>query len=198
VLSVVAVLLALLVVNTRRLLRAAIWLMGVLVASAGLYAMLGYEFLGGVQIMVYVGGIVVLIVFAIMLTSSADLMEDNPAIMRKIVGAIASIGFLATTVAALMSSQFPLLRGGIQPGNDVAALGQKMLDYGPRGYVLPFEIISLLLLAAVIGGIVIARKVPPTDQPFTTGGDLPGEADVSRPRQQMRDEELQNIKGGGQ
>ena len=198
VLAVLAVLFALLVVNTRRLLRAAIWLMAVLVSSAGLYAMLGYEFLGGVQILVYVGGIVVLIVFAIMLTSSADLLEDNPAPRRKITGAIASIGFLAVTLAALMSSSFPLLRGGIQPGNDAAALGQKLLDYGARGYVLPFEIISLLLLAAVIGGIVIARKVPPADQPFTTGGDLPGEADATRPNEQLRDEQLHNHTGGGQ
>ncbi len=102
-----AILAALAVVNARRLLRAAIYLMGVLLASAGLYVMLGAEFLAGVQVLVYVGGIVVLIVFAIMLTRSADLLEDNPSLVRKLLGAVASIGFLLVTVAALWMLRVP-------------------------------------------------------------------------------------------
>ncbi len=182
-----AVLCALAVVNARRLLRAALALMFVLLASAGLYLLLGAEFLAGVQVLVYVGGIVILIVFAVMLTSAADLLEDNPRFGRKLAGAVASIGFLALagTVFSRIALRAPA--PGTHPPDDASAIGRKLLDFGAEGYVLPFEIVSLLLLAAVIGGIVIARKTPPPGQPFTSGGDAPGEADIALPRSQ-RDE----------
>jgi NADH-quinone oxidoreductase subunit J len=180
-LSAAAILMALAVVNARKLLRAAVALMGVLSLSAGLYVMLGAEFLAGVQVLVYVGGIVVLIVFAIMLTRSADLLEDHPAPMRMLLGALVSVGFLILTVTALATTQFPLAAAPTAPANDAQAIGQMLLDYGPEGYVLPFEIISLLLLAAVLGGIVIARKTRPEGQPFTSGGDEPGEFEIERP-----------------
>jgi NADH-quinone oxidoreductase subunit J len=188
-----AVVLALAVVTSRRLLRAAIYLMGVLMASAGLYLMLGAEFLAGIQVLVYVGGIVVLIVFAIMLTRSAELQVDNPSPLRKILGVIAAAGFLVLIVMAFRGTEFPLRRGGPAPLNEPAAIGRQLLDFGPEGYVLPFEVVSVLLLAAVIGGIVVARKTPPRGQPFTSGGDLPGEAEFHPPRTQRE----RDSAGGG-
>lgn len=167
--------LALAAVNARQLLRAALGLMGMLSLSAGLYVMLRAEFLAGVQILVYVGGIVVLIVFAIMLTRSAELQEDRPRPRTRMLGAIFSVGFMAISVAALRSTQFPASGGGEVSGDDIRQIGLGLLDRGPTGYLLPFEVISLLLLVAVIGGTVIARKTPPKNQPFTTGGDLRGE-----------------------
>ncbi len=181
------VVLALAVVNARQLLRAAVALMGVLTLSAGLYIMLDAEFLAGVQVLVYVGGIVVLIVFAIMLTRSAELLEDHPAPMRRVWGALASVGLLVVSAAALATSDFAVRPGAPAPADGAAEIGRRLLDYGAAGYVLPFEIISLLLLAAVLGGIVIARRTPPAGQPFTTGGDRPGEADVDRPLRQHKD-----------
>ncbi len=178
------ILFALAVVNTRKLLRAAIALMGALSTTAALYAMLDAQFLAGVQVLVYVGGIVVLIVFAIMLTRSGELLEDNPTTERKIVGAFISIMFLVLSAAAVWVSPFAENSEGKTPANDALAIGRALLDAGPGGYVAPFEVISLLLLAAMIGGIVIARKTPPPDQPFTSGGDLPGETDVYRPLSQ--------------
>lgn len=184
-----AILMALVVVNARRLLRAAVALMLVLMASAALYLLLGAEFLAGVQVLVYVGGIVVLIVFAVMLTSSTDLLEDNPPLGRKVLGAVASIGFLMLTGTVFAQLQARESAAGAPPPDDVKAIGAKLLDFGSEGYVLPFELISLLLLAAVIGGIVVARKTPPRGQPFTSGGDGPGEADVVAPRSQRDGEE---------
>ncbi len=178
------VLLALAVVNTRKLLRAAIALMGTLSTTAGLYAMLDAQFLAGVQVLVYVGGIVVLIVFAIMLTRSGELLEDHPAPGRMFVGAVISIGFLALSATAVWVSPFAVNAAGKPTSNDALSIGKALLDPGPGGYVAPFEVISLLLLAAMIGGIVIARKTPPPDQPFTSGGDLPGETDVYSPLSQ--------------
>ncbi len=182
------VLLALAVVNTRKLLRAAVALMGALSTTAGLYVMLDAQFLAGVQILVYVGGIVVLIVFAIMLTRSGELLEDNPTLRRKFVGAVVSITFLALSGTALCASPFAVDTAGKSSANDALDIGKALLDMGPGGYVAPFEVISLLLLAAMIGGIVIARKTPPPDQPFTSGGDLPGETDVYSPLSQRDDE----------
>ena len=95
ILAIVSLLMAIHVVKSRRLLRAALSLMAVLVASAGFYIMLGYEFLAGVQVLVYVGGIVVLIVFAIMLTSRVDLLETSPPLHRKYLGLFASLAFFS-------------------------------------------------------------------------------------------------------
>jgi NADH-quinone oxidoreductase subunit J len=187
VIGAAAIVGALAVVNTRRLLRAAIYLMGVLMASAALYVMLRAEFLAGIQVLVYVGGIVVLIVFAIMLTRSADLQVDNPSPLRKVLGAVGSIGFLVLAAAALWATDFPIKEGVPASPEGPRVIGRQLLDFGAGGFVLPFEVVSLLLLAAIIGGIVVARKTPPRDQPFTSGGDLPGEADLVRPRRQ-RDE----------
>jgi len=179
--AALAVVMSLAVVNAWKLLRAAIALMGVLSMSAGLYVLLDAEFLAGVQVLVYVGGIVVLIVFAIMLTRSADLLQDNPTPMRKILGAIVSIAFLALTAGVFRSSPFLQSPAARPSGDNTMLIGQKLLDYGPAGYVLPFEVISLLLLIAIIGGIVVARKTEPEGQPFTTGGDAPGEAEFLVP-----------------
>ncbi|MCX5684599.1 MAG: NADH-quinone oxidoreductase subunit J, partial [Planctomycetota bacterium] len=130
------------------------------------------------------GGIVVLIVFAVMLTRSADLLVDKPTVGRMILGGIASISFMVLTASIFWSTDFGVIQGGAAPKDNTLAIGRQLLDTGAAGYVLPFEIVSLLLLAAVIGGIVIARKTPPRDQPLTSGGDLPGEVTAHYPRSQ--------------
>ncbi len=174
-LSAAIVGLALAAVNARQLLRAALGLMGMLALSAGLYVMLRAEFLAGVQILVYVGGIVVLIVFAIMLTRSSELLEDHPLPLTRLLGAIASILFMLISGFALRATPFPVADSDGPAIDDIRAIGLALLDRGAAGYLLPFEVISLLLLVAVIGGTVVARKTPPRNQPFTTGGDQRGE-----------------------
>lgn len=156
--AALAVLFAISVVCSRRILRAAVYLMGVLGMSAGFYLLLGAEFLAGVQILVYVGGIVVLLVFAIMLTSSIDLIEEKPSLFRKATGLFAAGAFLAASVAVFFLSDFPVLKKAVAAGSTTREIGLHVLSYGPEGYVLPFEMISLLLLGVAIGGIVLARK----------------------------------------
>jgi NADH-quinone oxidoreductase subunit J len=159
VLAVIAVAFAIAAVITKRIFRSAIYLMGTLTTSAAFYILLGAEFLAGVQILVYVGGIVVLIVFAVMLTSSNEMMEDNPSTMRKLLGYIVATGFYVMTVFMFLMTKFHVTGDKkAQQFSDTAIIGRKLLDYGSNGYVLPFEIISLLLLCVVIGAIVIARK----------------------------------------
>jgi len=159
VLMVIAIAFAIAAVITKRIFRSAIYLMGTLTTSAAFYILLGAEFLAGVQILVYVGGIVVLIVFAVMLTSSNELMEDAPSPMRKLAGYVVATVFYVTTVYMFLATKFKITGDKkAQQFSDTAAIGRKLLDAGTTGYVLPFEIISLLLLCVVIGAIVIARK----------------------------------------
>ncbi len=153
-----AILLALGVVTARRILRAAVFLAGVLVCTAAFYIFLDMEFLAGIQVLVYIGGIVVLLVFAIMLTSSVEFVEERPSLMRKILGVMGAGAFFAVTVAAFVHTKYGFKPDGVRPESEVAEIGRKLLSYKADGYVLPFELISLLLLAALIGGIVIARK----------------------------------------
>lgn len=159
-LASVAVLAALGAVMSRHILRAALHLVVVLAMSAGLYLLLDAEFLAGVQLLVYVGGIVVLLAFAIMLTASSELLEDRPTLFRKMMGFGTAGLFFVLTTLAFMTQAFPPSAPPPRGTDDTEALGRLLLDRGATGYVLPFEIISLLLLAVVIGGIVVARKKP--------------------------------------
>lgn len=176
VFAAAAILLSLAVVHARKLLRAAVALMAMLTLSAGFYVLLGAEFLAGAQVLVYVGGIVVLIVFAIMLTRSADLLEDTPRPLRSLFAAITSALFAAVSGTLVWRGTFTPSTLVATEEENTLAIGKKLLDYGATGYIVPFEVVSLLLLGVVLGGIVIARKTPPVDQPFTTGGDEAFEA----------------------
>ncbi len=157
-LAAISLTLAWSVVTGRRILRAAVSLMGVLAASAGLYLLLDSPFLAGVQVLVYVGGIVVLLVFAVMLTRTTELLEDHPTRGRQLLGGAVALTFFGLSYCMMTAPVFANRALTALPKNDVAAIGRALLDTGENGYALPFEVVSLLLLAAMIGGIVIARK----------------------------------------
>lgn len=182
--AVAAVVLALAVTVSRNLLRAAVWLMGVLMIQAVFYILLAADFLAGVQVLVYVGGVVVVIAFVVTLTRSSQLLMDHPSPQRMLLAMIVATGFAVLSISSLWMSA--LHRPAVEQSrmDSTRAIGMALLDTGGSGYVLPFEVISVLLLVAAIGGIVIARKTPPSDQPFTSGGDRPGEADATLPKSQ--------------
>lgn len=159
--AAVATLLALAAVTTRRILRAAVYLMGVLMVGAGFYLLLDAEFLAGIQVLVYVGGIVILLVFAVMLTRSSELLEDRPSFWRKCLGGLVSLLFLGLAVFLFSKTDFSVSSGISPVSDDTVELGRRLLDSGSGGYVLPFEILSLLLLSALLGGIVLARRSVP-------------------------------------
>lgn len=157
-LALASIVAAIATVTTPRLFRAAVYLASVLVTSAGFYLLLGFEFIAAIQILVYVGGIVVLFVFAVMLVSTTVFKEDLPPLSTRIIGLISATGFFVVTTTIFWLTSFRLSEPVVAE-DEVTMLGLKLLDYGPDGFVLPFEIISLLLLAAAVGGIVIARKI---------------------------------------
>lgn len=152
------VIFSVLAVTTRKILRAATYLLFALFATAALYFQLDYEFLGAVQIAVYAGGIVVLFVFAVLLTSKPG---DNSAKLESKKRALGLTGALATLAVAgysLVSRAAFLTAAPSGENPAMKQIGEALLGTGHGGYLLPFEAISVLLLACIIGGVVIARK----------------------------------------
>ena len=162
----------LLAVTSRKIFRSAIWLLFSLTSIAGLYFWLNMEFIAAVQIVVYVGGIVVLIIFSIFLTQQSGKDLPAPVRSRAIFSVLAvCAGFVLTCLllgqyAFRPSGYLPAGAGLANKGVDasVGNIGTQMLSTSEHGYVLPFEVISILLLAAMIGCIVIAIKIKPKDK----------------------------------
>ncbi|MCE9540471.1 MAG: NADH-quinone oxidoreductase subunit J, partial [Bacteroidetes bacterium] len=117
-----------------------------------------YEFLGAVQIVVYVGGIVVLIIFSIFLTAESGSDMKKPNFIRALFSALASTFACALTLLFINAQSFNSnMKEMVEPS--VRNIGRQMLSTTEYGYILPFEVISILLLAAMIGCIVIAIKI---------------------------------------
>lgn len=158
VFSAMIVIFSILTVTSRRILRAATFLLFVLISTSALYFMLNYQFLAAVQLTLYAGGIVVLIIFSVLLTSHIDEKFESPALLKKVYGAIASILGAILVINTLLSYTF---LPGIEPAKnvDMNLIGNSLISWGEQGYALPFELISILLLAAMIAAIVVAKKV---------------------------------------
>lgn len=151
---------AILAVTTRKIFRSAIWLLFSLISVAGLYFWLQMEFIAAVQIIVYVGGIVVLIIFSIFLTQQSGNQMQKPPASRMIFSVLAvCIGFAVTYLLIRSYSFKSTSTLGVEA--TVRNIGSQMLSTTEHGYVLPFEVVSILLLAAMIGCIVIAMKIKP-------------------------------------
>lgn len=146
-----------LTVFTRKIFRAAVFLLLSLIGIAGVYILLDMQFVAALQIVIYVGGIVVLIIFSIFLTHQAG--ERLPSRLPKhLLWAIflSATGLLLTIWTVF---NFNFIPAGVAPiEHSVKNIGRQLLDYNKFGYVFPFEVVSVLLLAALIGSIVIAMK----------------------------------------
>lgn len=147
----------LLAVTTRKIFRAAIWLLFSLVGIASIYFWMQVEFIAAVQIVVYVGGIVVLIIFSIFLTQQSGKEMPKPLLKRTIFSALAAVFGLVFIYRLI--AEYGFSENETQPLNvSVNEIGTQMLSTTEHGYILPFEVVSMLLLAAMIGCIVIAMK----------------------------------------
>jgi len=143
-------------VSTRQIFRAAIYLLFSLIGIAGIYFWLQYEFIAAVQIVVYAGGIAVLIIFSIFLTQQAGEKLPKQKIERKTFSALAVFCAFALVMLQVYQHKFPASVAGASPS--VQVIGRQMLNVKESGYALPFEVISMLLLAAMVGCIVIALR----------------------------------------
>jgi NADH-quinone oxidoreductase subunit J len=152
-----------LAVTTGKVFRSAIWLLFSLMGIAGLYFWMQVEFIAAVQIIIYVGGIVVLIIFSIFLTQKSGEEMPKPQFTKSLLSLIAvCLGFAFTY---FLIYQYGFKDVSTQPFElKVSDIGLQMLSTTDKGFSLPFEVISVLLLAALIGCIVIAMKIKKTEQ----------------------------------
>lgn len=163
-LGVLACVAGLLAVTSTRLLRATLWLVAALVAGAGIYLALGAELVALVQVLVYVGAVVVLVVLAMMVTRSPlrAVPEHSGSPARRGLAALAGAG----TTGLLLAVLVPLARAWEDEGGAAGAAAEG----GPRPaasegiaeqifgtWVLPFELLSLLLLVALVAALAITR-----------------------------------------
>jgi NADH-quinone oxidoreductase subunit J len=150
--AVISAVSAVAVVGSRNVVRAALYLVGVLGGLGIIFILLGAEFVGWTQILVYVGAIVVLLLFGLMLTAAPIgryALDNQQRLVAFLVSAATFVGFTILIWRAF--------------GDEEIALGQvvRTSDIGTTlftGYVLPFELISVLLLAALVGAILLAKK----------------------------------------
>jgi NADH-quinone oxidoreductase subunit J len=157
--SAIIVVFSILTVSSRRILRAATFLLFVLVATAGLYFMLRFNFLAAIQLTLYAGGIVVLIIFSILLTSQVGQKLELPSVWKRISAAAAALFGGLICIFAILDFNFPMSEVNLSlERTNVEDIGQAMISTAKYGYALPFEVISILLLAAMIGSIIIAKK----------------------------------------
>ncbi len=158
VIALVMIACSVLAVTTRKILRAATYLLFTLFAAAALYFMLGYEFLGAVQIAVYAGGIVVLFVFAILLTSKPGDKAEKLTSKSHTLGMVAALAMLCVAGYGLVKQVISATAMPQMAEQTMAEVGETLMGTGHAQYLLPFEAVSVLLLACIIGGVVIARK----------------------------------------
>ena len=151
---------ATLAVLTRRIMRAATFLLFALFGIAGLYFCLGYEFLGTVQLAIYAGGVTILYVFAINVVNKSTLQGifEDFNLKRWLAGAAASVAALAVILLAFFKTKLVENLDAVAANTSMESIGQIMMGAGKYNYILPFEFISVFLLVCIIGGIVIARK----------------------------------------
>jgi len=149
---------AYLVVNVNNLIHAALWLVASLLGIAAIFVLLDASFMATVEIVLYIGAIAILIVFAVMLTRRV--MEDIG--QQKTdswwLAAALSMMFFVSVTLLIWNTNWPSLPQG-DVGDTVLILGKSLVD--PDKYVIPFEIASVLLIVALIGSIAVA--LPPSD-----------------------------------
>ncbi len=144
-------------VADKRILRAAIYLLFVMVAIAGLFFMMNFHFLAAVQLILYAGGIVVLIIFSILLTSQSAAENVRPRTTHMMAGILTAVVGLVLSVQTILQFPFKFTEArGLEVS--MRTIGLQLMNTDEQGYALPFEAISILLLTALVGTIFIARK----------------------------------------
>jgi len=154
ILAIIGGLGGLLVVTSRNIVHAALYLVVALASVAGIYLLLAAPFVAFVQVIIYVGAIVVLLLFGIMLTRApvGRRVLDNT--VRARLGALVVGGGVFAMLTTFLVMAFGGDRIVNRAATATAALGTSIF----RNFVLPFEAVSVLLLAALVGAIVLARR----------------------------------------
>jgi len=142
-------------VTSRKMLRSVIYLLFVLCGIAGLYFLIDYNFLAAIQLTVYAGGIIVLIIFSVLLVHHIEMELEIAKLSKQILTGLACLLGLGVFLYTIYNHNFNVVEN--TNTTTTADIGTKLLSYEAGGFILPFEVISILLLAAMIGAIVIAK-----------------------------------------
>ena len=144
---------AFVVVLSQQLLYSAIALLFTLFGIAGLYIFMWADFMAGVQIIVYIGGILVLLFFGIMLTNKISSVNISHTSLQKSVGAVIALGVLGLLIPMILNTSWYQLSSK-EPSQTADSIGRLLM----MEYLLPFEVASLLLLGALIGAAMLSRN----------------------------------------
>ncbi len=167
------------VVVTPNVVRSAVWLLFALVGTAGLFFLLGADFVGATQLLIYVGGTLILVIFGVMLTAQGPFVRMKTSSAEWTIAAVVGTVLVAILAGATMSTDWPKTRRGdtsgltaenapsttqlgleflgIPPQGPAASAGKAGRDPANIGYLLPFEIVSVHLLVVLIGAAYLAR-----------------------------------------
>ena len=145
------------VVTLRNLFHCALCLAAALIGIAAIYVVLQAEYLAGVQILLYVGAVVTLVIFAIMLTehlAGKTVRQNNS---QSPLAIVALLGFMALIGTVILKTPWPVTPAALAAKISVMGLGKALMG----AYVFPFEVISILLIAVLVGTVIIAKKDTP-------------------------------------
>ena len=162
ILAVLIIGMAIASVTSKKMLRSVIYLLFALMGIAGLYFLLDYNFLAAVQLTVYAGGVIVLIIFSVFLIHHIEMELDMAKTLKKVIAGSISLAGIATFLYVIWDYDFKVVEN--QNSIEVRDIGLKLLSTGDGGFILPFEVISILLLAAMIGAIIVAKSNKLTDK----------------------------------
>lgn len=142
------------VVVSPNLVHSAVSLLFTLFGIAGLYVFLFADFLAATQVVIYVGGILVLIIFGVMLTNKIDKPVIESVSSNKIIGVLISSFIFTILSIIVIQTKWPVIENSSPGPSTVELIGKLILGK----YLLPFELVSILLLAALAGAALLARK----------------------------------------
>lgn len=147
-------------ITAKNLLRSAVFLIISFIGTAIFYLMLHAEFLAMAQIMVYAGGVVIFVIFTVLLTSHLGETAFNIKLPRNFIAAAISCGLLFTMVRFLFKAK-GIETATASASSDYASLPSlalRLLSTDPSGFIIPFELVSFVLLVSLVAAITIARK----------------------------------------
>ena len=153
ILAILAAGSAIMVVTMKNIFHSALFLVLTFFSVAGIYVLLNAEFLAAVQVLIYVGAITILMIFAIMLTHqlfSRSLRQVNEQVIP---ASLITFIFFVLSVVALAKTAWPV-SGGQLPEDRIFEIGKLLMSE----YVIPFEVVSVVLLVALVGAIIIGRR----------------------------------------
>ena len=156
ILALIMIVFAIMSVTSRMMLRSVIYLLFVLIGIAGVYFLIDFNLLAAIQLTVYAGGIIVLIIFSVLLVHHIEMELELAKLSVQILTGLACLIGLGVFLNVIYSHEFNVAENSITTTTEDIGMG--LMSYGAGGFILPFEVISVLLLAVIIGAIIIAKR----------------------------------------